>query len=276
MRIRDLFKIFNRSKSRDVNLKCERQYKTDATGFRIAGIDYGGFKLAGVEVERTLQNVTQALLALDFSQYQLCLSIRSMKGTKQQEYIEKMTDQQLKAHEIHQALYALSLNPDSTQLLDLVKEKFLRSVQTIDSIPKNSQADITAVKEKIQSIHTKVTFYDIVIKKLDRMLDNPFFISMRHPEEIEKVHQTLKEIDDLMDQTLIDRDITLRYREIRGPWEGLYSGAANDRSKFVYGVRDFRNYLAKSFNKLIPEYKSKTGQDLDKIELDEKEYVVRD
>jgi hypothetical protein len=99
---------------------------------------------------------------------------------------------------------------------------------------------------------------------------------MRNPEAPEQVHDTLVEIDRLMDQTLIARDTTKRYEKIRGPWEKLYKCNANERSIFVYGVRDFRNHLAKSFNDLVPEYKIKTNHELDRIEMDEKEYRVGD
>src|SRR5919198_4240609 len=162
-------------RSQDDRLECKRQYKTDATRVNIAGIDYNGIKLGQLGVEPLLQTVSQTLLLLDFSQYQLCLSIRGMRDTEQkQEYIKKMTDQQLEAQKIYQALYALSVNPRSKELLDILKEMFFRTLPTIDSIRENSQeVDTTSLKEKIQGIDTKVKFYDTVIKKLDRMLNNP-------------------------------------------------------------------------------------------------------
>jgi hypothetical protein len=194
--------------------------------------------------------------------------------TQRQEYIKKRADLQLAAENVYLALEALSVNPESKELLDVLKEMFVRSVSAIDKMSENPKVDTTHLKEKIQNLDIKIVFYDIVIKKLDRMLDNPGFTSMRDPEESFKVHNTLIEIDRLMDQTLIDRDTTMRYREIRGPWERLYNGNVNDRSIFVHGVRDFRNHLARSYNKLIPEYKREFNHELDSIELDEKEYRV--
>lgn len=47
---------------------------------------------------------------------------------------------------------------------------------------------------------------------------------MRDLESPYKIHNTLTEIDRLIDDNYVDQDTLYRYRNIRGPWERLYNG----------------------------------------------------
>jgi wobble nucleotide-excising tRNase len=222
---------------RNDDLECKQLYKTDVTGVNIAGIDYNNiFKLGKFEVQRLVRDASHMLLVLDLQQFRLCNTIKSMKGKKRQQYLEKMADQQLEARDVYRVIDALSRDPSSTDKLNTLKERYLSSL--------HEGTDEKILNEKIQDVYTKAMFYDTIIKKLDRMLDNPEFLSMSGPEPLYKIEKTLKEIDLLMDRTLVARNTTIRYRDIRGPWKKLYTGDFDARSKFARGVRDFRNHLA--------------------------------
>jgi len=264
-------------RSPENKLECKRLVKYDGTKFEVAGIDIHSIKIGKIGVEPVLQTVSQTLLLLDHSQYNLCLLIRSIKDEQQrEEYKRRMIDDKLHATNIIFTLDALAKNPNSQVLQNVMEEILLAAPRAIEierSTDNQTEKAIrignTSFKEKIEGL---ATFYDKVIKKLDKMLDNPGFTRMYDPEESDKVHDTLVEIDkEIENNIFIERSIINEYRRIRGPWKELYETDAKTRRQLVYGVRDFRNLLAKKFNELsahIPD------AGLGQIEINEKEYKI--
>jgi len=264
-------------RSPENKLECKRLVKYDGTKFEVAGIDIHSIKIGKIGVEPVLQTVSQTLLLLDHSQYNLCLLIRSIKDEQQrEEYKRRMIDDKLHATNIIFALDALAKNPNSQVLQDVMEKILLAAPRAIEierstdnETEKALRTGNTSFKEKVEGL---ATFYDKVIKKLDKMLDNPGFTRMYDPEEPYKVHDTLVEIDkEIENNIFIERSIINEYRRIRGPWKKLYETDAKTRSQLVYGVRDFRNLLAKKFNELsvhIPD------AGLGQIEINEKEFKI--
>jgi len=116
----------------DDDIKCERLVKNyDGKSIEIAGLNFGGsFQLGKFGIEpKLLQTVSHALMLLDESQYDLCMSVKNMQDKEDREkYVKLMTDDKLAAQRIYRALAGLLINPQSTQMQDTVKETLLSSL----------------------------------------------------------------------------------------------------------------------------------------------------
>jgi hypothetical protein len=252
---------------------------------------------------QVLQTASQALLLFDLKEYDICISVKNAPDKKtRKEYYHRMMDYKFKAQPVRDAMVALAMNPSSEKLMNSIiqalspivgtaveieKSKLASKTLTTESVSDNSiEIGATSFEQKLQDlrgsgfyigedISEKERFYYEVIYKLDKMLANPRFIRISDPEDSNKVHDTLVEIDRLMEKNYVERQVTLQYRQFRGPWEDFYTNDPKKRAEFARLVRDFRNKLVENYNnKILPVYNEKSPEKRDKIEIDTKEYKI--
>ena len=100
-------------------MECQRIVKSyDGKSIKLSGFSIGDIKLGELGIEpKLIQAASQALLILDASQYDLCVSIRNVSDeTTRQEFIKRMVEDKLQAQKIFRAFALLSLNPTGNEL----------------------------------------------------------------------------------------------------------------------------------------------------------------
>jgi hypothetical protein len=284
-----------------INLRCERRVNYDGTKVEVSGINFKGFNLGKIGVEKKiLQTASHALMILDFEAYDLCMSVNGAPDKETQAYYYKrMMDDKLRSSSIYKVLAALSMDPESKELkvsltesvaicrnraLEIEKSKNIEKSKDrvsdnsieIGNLPLEKRLDDLRDQYYVGSdIVAKAKFYYAVIQKLDKMLGNPAFIKIMHGEDKEKVHDTLLEIDTLIEKNIVEPEITKMYREFRGPWSEFYTDDPIRRGEFALRVRDFRNRLVNEYNdNILPVYNQKAADKLHIIETDNKEYKI--
>jgi hypothetical protein len=106
-------------------MECRRIVKSyDGHSIEISGLNVGKIQLGKFGIEpKVLQTASQALLILDASQYDLCMSIKNLTDQSiKQDYVKKMVDDKFQAQKIYRALAALSLNPQGTAMQESVRD----------------------------------------------------------------------------------------------------------------------------------------------------------
>lgn len=107
------------------DIRCQRIVKSyTGNSIEISGLSIGNIQLGklGIE-EKILQTASQALLLLDASQYDLCMSIKNLTDLNlKQQYIKKMIDDKFQAQKIYRALAALSLNPQGIPMQEALRD----------------------------------------------------------------------------------------------------------------------------------------------------------
>ena len=129
--------FFQRNRNNEIN--CQNLIKFDGKNIQLYGIDVGGLQLGqfkyGTEV---LQTAGHALMLLDAHQYQLCTLINSIEDKKiKDNYLIKIIDEKIKAQGIIQVIASLSLNPQSKDLQETLKNLILSNRQKVIDLEKD-------------------------------------------------------------------------------------------------------------------------------------------
>jgi hypothetical protein len=128
-------------------MQCQRIVKSyNDKSIEISGVNIANMQLGKLGIEpKVLHAASQALLILDASQYDLCISIKNMTDLNvRQEYIKKMADDKLQAQKIFRALAALSLNPQGAALQEAIKD-------LISNLLSSEQRTTELIKSNIRS-----------------------------------------------------------------------------------------------------------------------------
>ena len=128
---------------------CIRFVKYDGHKVVIPGVSFGNLQISKSGITPSvLRNITTELILLDFSQYDLCMSIKNMSNTVERERYEKiMVDDKLRASRIYQRLVALSISPKKLQTqenLEQILEEYTpraKEIQASDILSKALQTN---------------------------------------------------------------------------------------------------------------------------------------
>src|ERR671910_1630726 len=114
-------------------IKCEHLIKYDRTKVQISGLSLGDYKLGEFGIDpKLLQAASHALMLLDATQYDLCITIKGITDNKLRDfYYKKMVDDKIRSQNIIRVIASLSMDPKSKQLQDTLKDLIISNQQIV-------------------------------------------------------------------------------------------------------------------------------------------------
>ena len=110
-------------------ITCQRLVKYQNNSIEFSGVNISNITIGKFGIEpKLVQAASHALMLLDAYQYDVCLSVSNIEDrNERQKYVKKITDAKIRAEGIIHALAAMSISPNSPELLEIVRQGLFSS-----------------------------------------------------------------------------------------------------------------------------------------------------